>query len=71
MKTQYLVEVQLLYILESYDDPIHVANNVYAQCSELAFSEDHLLSLEVSPYPLPPFSTGGTPDLRDPAPQQT
>lgn len=62
MKRQYLVNVKMQYILESREDPEHVANDVYAQCAELAYSEDHLLWLEVSPCPLPTLSSDAPPD---------
>lgn len=66
MKQQYLVDIRMQIIVDSLDDPEHVANNVYAQCAELAYSEDHLLRLEVSPCPLPPMSTSGSPDSGNP-----
>lgn len=62
MKKQYFVSVKLQYILESREDTEHVANDVYAQCAELAYSEDHLLYLEVSPCPLPMLSSDVSPD---------
>lgn len=62
MKRQYLINVKLTYILESPADVEHVANDVYAQCAELAYSEDHLLYLEVSPCPLPLLTSDAPPD---------
>jgi len=62
MKRQYLINVKLTYILESRQDVEHVANDVYAQCAELAYSEDHLLYLEVSPCPLPTLTSNAPPD---------
>lgn len=71
MKTQYLVDVKLQFILESWDDPNEIADNIYARCADFAFSEDHLLQLEVIPCPLPPISPDGTRDLRNAPAQQT
>lgn len=57
MKTQYLIQVKMTYVLDSREDVEHVAEDVYSQCAELAYSEDHLLYLEVSPCPLPLLSS--------------
>lgn len=66
MKQQYIVDVRMQIVVESHEDPEHVAENVYAQCAELAYSEDHLLRLEVIPCPLPPSSSSGSPDSGHP-----
>jgi hypothetical protein len=71
MKVQYLVDVKLQFILDSLDDPNEIADNIYARCADFAFSEDHLLELEVTPCPLPPISSDGTRDLRNAPAQQT
>ena len=65
MKHQYIVDVRMQIVVESVEDAEGVANNVYAQCAELAYSEDHLLRLEVMPCPLPPLTTSGSRDLGD------
>lgn len=65
MKQQYIVDVRLQIVVESVEDAEGVANNVYAQCAELAYSEDHLLRLEVMPCPLPPLTTSGPRDFGD------
>jgi hypothetical protein len=62
MKQQYIVDVRLQIVVESVEDSEGVANNVYAQCAELAYSEDHLLRLEVIPCPLPPITSSGSRD---------
>ncbi len=62
MKQQYIVDVRLQIVVESVEDAEGVANNVYAHCAELAYSEDHLLRLEVIPCPLPPITSSGSRD---------
>lgn len=62
MKQQYIVDVRMQIVVDSIEDPETVAENVYAQCAELAYSEDHLLRLEVMPCPLPPLTTSGSRD---------
>lgn len=62
MKQQYIVDIRMQIVVDSVEDPETVANNVYAQCAELAYSEDHLLRLEVMPCPLPPLTTSGPRD---------
>ena len=62
MKQQYIVDIRMQIVVDSHKDPQHVAENVYAQCAELAYTEDHLLRLEVMPCPLPPLSSSGSPD---------
>lgn len=70
MKQQYLVDVKLQIVVESDLDPEDIAHNIYAQCAELAYSEDHLLRLEVYPCPLPPSISSGSLDSgHTPAPQ--
>jgi len=71
MKRQFLVDVKLQFILDSYEDPDDIAENIYARCSDFAYSEDHLLSLEVTPCPLPPITTDGSPNLRNAPVEQT
>lgn len=71
MKRQYLVEIKMQVVVESYDDIEDVGENVYAQCAELAFSDDHLLYLEVTPCPLPPPHSSGSPDHGDLPAHQT
>jgi len=71
MKTQYLVDVKLQFILDSYEEPDDIAENIYARCADFAFSEDHLLQLEVIPCPLPPISTDESRDLRNSPVEQT
>jgi hypothetical protein len=66
MKTQYIVDIRMQIVVESTEDPQNVAENIYAQCAELAYSEDHLLRLEVMPCPLPPSSSSGSPDSGHP-----
>jgi hypothetical protein len=66
MKQQYIVDVRMQIVVDSIEDPETVAENVYAQCAELAYSEDHLLRLEVMPCPLPPLTTSGSRDQRNP-----
>jgi hypothetical protein len=65
MKQQYIVDVRLQIVVESVEDAEGVANNVYAQCAELAYSEDHLLRLEVMPCPLPPLTASEPRDFGD------
>lgn len=62
MKQQYIVDVRLQLVVDSNDDPQDVAENIYAQCAEIAYSEDHLLRLEVMPCPLPAARTSGSSD---------
>jgi hypothetical protein len=50
---QYLVTISAVIVSEWNNDPEDLAANLYAQVCELAFSEDHLLQLEVLPVPLP------------------
>jgi hypothetical protein len=72
MKAQYLVDVKLQFILDSFDDPNEIAENIYARCADFAYSEDHLLLLEVIPCPIPPIITDdGSRDLRDAPAEQT
>lgn len=62
MKQQYIVDIRMQIVVESHGDAEAVAHNIYAQCSELAYSEDHLLRLEVTPCPLPAARTSGSSD---------
>jgi len=72
VKTQYLVDVKLQFILDSYEDANEIAENVYSRCADFAYSEDHLLQLEVIPCPIPPITTDdGSRDLRDAPAHQT
>ena len=66
MKQQYIVDIRMQIVVDSHKDPQHVAENVYAQCAELAYTEDHLLRLEVIPCPLPASSSSGPPDSGHP-----
>jgi hypothetical protein len=50
---QYLVSVNACIVAEWNGDPQDLAENIYAQASEIAYSEEHLLQLEVAPVPIP------------------
>jgi|GEM_PF-3091937 len=71
MKQQYVVDVRLQIVVESDEGPEDIAHNIYARCAELAYSEDHLLRLEVFPCPLPPPIASGSPDSGYPPVKQT
>lgn len=67
---QFIVDVEMQLVVDSEDDAEHLAENIYARCAELAYSDDHLLELSVFPRPLPPVSTSGPLDSGNtPAPQ--
>lgn len=51
---QYLIEIEMQMIVDSDLEIDELAENVYARCAELAYSEEHLLDLSVIPSPLPP-----------------
>jgi hypothetical protein len=71
MKLQYLVDVKLQFVLDSCDEPSDIAEDIYSRLADFAYSEDHLLQLEVIPCPLPPITTDGTRDLRNAPAAQT
>lgn len=56
MKRQYIIDVAMKVVVDAEGEIEEVAENFYAQCAELARSDDHLLYLEVSPCPLPQIS---------------
>lgn len=68
---QFLVSIAMQLVVENDGDVEQVAEDVYSQCAELAYTDDHLLSLEVSPCPLPPAIRSGSRDNGDPAPHET
>ena len=67
---QYIVEVEMQIVVETDLEAEDLAENIYAQCAELAYSDDHLLELSVFPRPLPPVSTSDPLDSGDLSPSQ-
>lgn len=67
---QYIVDIEMQMVVETDLDVEDLAENIYSQCAELAYSDDHLLELSVFPRPLPPVSTSEPLDSGDVSPAQ-
>lgn len=68
---QYIVDVEMQFVVESREDVQNLAENIYARCSELAYSDDHILELSVYPRPLPPVTSIGPLDCGNTLTPQT